>query len=104
MAFVHLHCRSYFSLKDGAFSPEHLAQRAAELGMSAVALTDRDGLYGAARFVDACRGVGVKPILGARLTLRQPLVGPSARLRFNVLGPAPAVPARDSTDAPRPPR
>jgi error-prone DNA polymerase len=69
MAFVHLHCRSYFSLKDGAFSPEHLAQRAAELGMSAVALTDRDGLYGAARFVDACRGVGVKPILGARLTL-----------------------------------
>jgi error-prone DNA polymerase len=69
MSFVHLHCRSYFSLKDGAFSPEHLAQRAAELGMPAVALTDRDGLYGAARFVDACRGVGVRPILGARLTL-----------------------------------
>ena len=67
--FVHLHCRSYFSLKDGAFSPEHLALRAAELRMPAVAMTDRDGLYGAARFVDACRQVGVKPILGARLTL-----------------------------------
>ncbi|MGH2724187.1 MAG: DNA polymerase III subunit alpha [Actinomycetota bacterium] len=70
MTFVHLHCRSYFSLKDGAFSPEDLAQRAAELGMPAVALTDRDGLYGAPRFVAACAEVGVKPILGAWLTLR----------------------------------
>ena len=69
MSFVHLHCRSYFSLKDGAFSPEDLARRAAELGMPAVAMTDRDGLYGAARFADACRQEGVKPILGARLTL-----------------------------------
>jgi error-prone DNA polymerase len=66
--FVHLHCRSYFSLKDGAYSPENLALRAAELGMPAVALTDRDGLYGVARFVTACREVGVKPILGAWLT------------------------------------
>ena len=87
--FVHLHCRSYFSLKDGAYSPEELALRAAELGMPAVALTDRDGLYGAVRFTDACHRVGVKPILGAWLTLgdggadarRYPLVGPSARLR-----------------------
>jgi error-prone DNA polymerase len=68
--FVHLHCRSYFSLRDGAFSPEDLALRAARLGMGAVAMTDRDGLYGAARFVSACRAVGVRPILGARLTLR----------------------------------
>jgi error-prone DNA polymerase len=69
--FVHLHCRSYFSLKDGAYPPEDLAVRAAELGMPAVALTDRDGLYGAVRFTDACHRVGVKPILGARLTLGQ---------------------------------
>jgi error-prone DNA polymerase len=67
--FVHLHCRSYFSLKEGAFPPEALAHRAAELGMPAVALTDRDGLYGAARFVAACRDAGVHPILGVRLTL-----------------------------------
>jgi error-prone DNA polymerase len=67
--FVHLHCRSYFSLKDGAYSPEELALRAAELGMPAVALTDRDGLYGAVRFTDACHRVGVKPVLGAWLTL-----------------------------------
>ena len=77
--FVHLHCRSYFSLKEGAYSPENLASRAAELGMPAVALTDRDGLYGVARFVTACREVGVKPIFGARLTLE------GARERSHVL-------------------
>jgi error-prone DNA polymerase len=70
--FVHLDVRSFFSLKDGAFSPEDLARRAAGLGMPAVALTDRDGLYGTARFVDACRKAGVKPILGATLTVRDP--------------------------------
>src|SRR5688500_16906559 len=69
-SFVHLNVRSYFSLKDGAHSPEDLAGRAAALGMPAVALTDRDGLYGAPRFVAACRDLGVKPILGAALTVR----------------------------------
>jgi error-prone DNA polymerase len=69
-SFVHLDVRSYFSMKDGAFSPEDLARRAAELGMGAVALTDRDGLYGAARFAAACRAHGVRPILGATLTVR----------------------------------
>src|SRR2546421_2608509 len=69
-AFVHLDVRSYFSVKDGAFSPEELAVRAAELGMPAVAVTDRDGLYGAARFVSACAQTGVGSILGATLTLR----------------------------------
>jgi error-prone DNA polymerase len=69
--FVHLDVRSYFSLKEGAFSPEALVKRAAELGMPSVALTDRDGLYGAARFVDACEREGVRPILGASLTVRE---------------------------------
>ncbi|MEX0834409.1 MAG: DNA polymerase III subunit alpha [Actinomycetota bacterium] len=67
--FVHLDVRSYFSLKEGAFSPEELAGQAAHLGMPAVALTDRDGLYGAVRFVAACEKTGVRPILGASLTL-----------------------------------
>src|SRR5437588_2975965 len=69
-AFVHLDVRSYFSLKDGACSPEELSVRAAELGMPAVAMTDREGLYGAARFVSACAQTGVRPILGATLTVR----------------------------------
>jgi error-prone DNA polymerase len=68
--FVHLDVRSCFSIKEGAFTPEALASRAAHLGMPAVALTDRDGLYGAARFVAACEREGVQPILGASLTVR----------------------------------
>src|SRR4051794_38572601 len=69
-SFVHLDVRSCFSLKEGACTPEQLAARAAEVGMPAVALTDRDGLYGAARFVHACASAGVQPILGASLTVR----------------------------------
>ena len=85
--FVHLHCRSYFSLKDGAYSPEDLALRAAELGMPAVAMTDRDGLYGAARFAAACRDLDMKPIFGAWLTLDEVGAGHSAealRLGYSV--------------------
>ena len=74
--FVHLDVRSCFSLKEGAFTPEQLVARAAELGMPAVALTDRDGLYGAARFVAACATEGVRPILGASLTVRAPAPPP----------------------------
>ncbi|MDP8956308.1 MAG: DNA polymerase III subunit alpha [Actinomycetota bacterium] len=68
--FVHLNVRSYFSIKDGAFSPEDLAGRAADLAMPAVAITDRDGVSGAPRFAAACRHYGVKPIFGATLTVR----------------------------------
>jgi len=80
--FVHLNVRTNFSLKDGAFFPEELALRAAELGMPAVALTDRDGLYGAVRFVDASTKAGVRPILGATLTIRD---GPDASDRSIVV-------------------
>src|SRR5207247_8875944 len=76
MSVVHLDVRSYFSLKEGAFAPEQLAEQGAGLGMSAVAMTDRDGLYGAARFVSACQRNGVKPILGASLTVRAPAAPP----------------------------
>src|SRR6478672_999272 len=69
-SFVHLDVRSCFSLKEGAFTPEQLVAQAAALGMPSVALTDRDGLYGAARFVRACAAVGVRPILGTSITVR----------------------------------
>ena len=68
--FVHLDVRSCFSLKEGAFTTEQLAARAAANDMPAVAMTDRDGLYGAARFVRACEAEGVRPILGASITVR----------------------------------
>jgi len=75
-SFVHLDVRSCFSLKEGAFTPERLATRAARLGMPAIAMTDRDGLYGAARFVRACEHEGVTPLLGASLTARAPAPPP----------------------------
>jgi error-prone DNA polymerase len=67
--YVELHCHSYFSLLDGASSPEALVERAAELGYSALALTDHDGLYGAVRFWQAAQQHGVKPIIGGEVTM-----------------------------------
>ncbi len=69
MPYVELHCHSNFSLLDGASKPEALVARAAELGMPALALTDHDAVYGAVHFIRAAREAGVRPILGAELTL-----------------------------------
>ena len=68
--FAHLHVASSYSLRYGTASPAKLAARAAELGMPALALTDRDGLYGAFKHVKACADAGIKPLLGADLALR----------------------------------
>ncbi len=70
MAFVHLHVHSYFSFYDGTASAEQLVERAAELGMPAIVLTDYDGVYGAVRFVKAARSAGIKPIIGAEVVFR----------------------------------
>jgi error-prone DNA polymerase len=67
--YVELHAHSSHSLLDGVPSPEALATRAADLGMPALALTDHNALYGAVRFVLAAQEVGIKPILGAEMTL-----------------------------------
>jgi len=64
---AHLHTRSWFSFQDGGSSPEDLARRAAELGIPAVALTDRHGVYGAVRFQKACREQGIHPVIGAEV-------------------------------------
>ncbi len=65
--YVELHCHSNFSFLDSGSHPYELAARAAELEMPALAITDRGGVYGAVRFLSACRKVGVKPIIGAAL-------------------------------------
>lgn len=67
--YSELHAHSAFSLLDGAASPEDLLERAAELGIFALALTDHDAVYGAPQFFAHARQVGVKPILGAEVTL-----------------------------------
>ncbi|MBT2429235.1 DNA polymerase III subunit alpha [Streptomyces sp. ISL-112] len=69
--FTHLHTVSGFSLRYGASHPERLAERAAERGMRALALTDRDTLAGAVRFAKACqeKGVEVRPVFGVDLAV-----------------------------------
>ncbi|WP_412126833.1 PHP domain-containing protein [Streptomyces zaomyceticus] len=59
--FTHLHTASGYSLRYGASHPERLAARAAERGMDALALTDRDTLAGTIRFAKACAKAGSAP-------------------------------------------
>ena len=68
-SYIELRARSAFSFLEGAAQPEDLVDRAAELGYPALALGDRDGLYGAPRFYHAAVKAGLKAIVGAELTL-----------------------------------
>jgi DNA polymerase III alpha subunit len=69
MSYCELHCCSAFSFLRGGSSPEQLAEVAAELEMPAIALLDRNGVYGAQRFSVAAREHGVRPIIGAELSM-----------------------------------
>ena len=67
--YVELRARSAFSFLEGAALPEDLVGRAVDLGYDAIALGDRDGLYGAPRFYGAAVKAGIKGLVGAELTL-----------------------------------
>jgi error-prone DNA polymerase len=67
--FIELHAQSAFSFLEGAEHPEAFAAEAARLEMPAVALVDRDGVYGAPRLARAAANAGVKPIVGSEITL-----------------------------------
>src|SRR5213592_961227 len=69
MSYCELHCCSAFSFLRGGSFPEQLAEVAAELEMPAIALLDRDGVYGAQRFSIAAREKNVRPIIGCELTM-----------------------------------
>ena len=69
MTYIELHCASAFSFLRGASLPETLVERAAALGYTALALLDADGVYGAPRFHKAAKQAGLKPIIGAELTI-----------------------------------
>ena len=69
MSFVHLRVHSEYSFLRGACRLEALVERARELGMPAVALTDYGVLHGAVRFARLAKQYGIKPILGAEFTL-----------------------------------
>ena len=72
--FVHLHVASGYSLQYGASHPQTLVERAVEQEMDTLALTDRDGTYGAVKFAQACRQAGIRPVLGVDLVVAP--VGP----------------------------
>ena len=67
--FTHLNCQSAYSFKYGTALPKDLVHRAKELEQPALALTDRDNLAGAIRFVSACKESGIAPILGVNIEL-----------------------------------
>jgi error-prone DNA polymerase len=69
LTYVELHAHSAYSFLDGASAPLELAAAAARLGYPALALTDHDGVWGSMEFAHACKGLGVRPITGAELTL-----------------------------------
>ena len=65
--YAELHCRSQFSFLHGASSPERLVEVAGQLGLEALALTDRHGFYGVVRFAQAAREAGVRTVFGAEV-------------------------------------
>src|SRR5438105_3293034 len=66
-SFIHLHNHTEYSLLDGASRISAMVQRAAELEMPAIALTDHGVMYGAVQFYKACKEAGIKPILGCEV-------------------------------------
>ncbi|TFD53940.1 DNA polymerase III subunit alpha [Cryobacterium frigoriphilum] len=69
MTFSHLHVASAYSTHYGVTMPEALAEQAAAQGASLLAVTDRDGLYGAVKHVRACVAAGIRPALGTELAV-----------------------------------
>ncbi|MDP8976436.1 MAG: error-prone DNA polymerase, partial [Actinomycetota bacterium] len=67
--YAELHCHSNFSFLDGASHPEELTEEAARLGLTALALTDHDGMYGAVRFAEAADAAKIPTVFGTELSL-----------------------------------
>jgi len=76
--FAHLHVKSQFTLLGALGSPKDYARTAKSLGMTHVALTDEMNMFGAVEFYKACKGEGIKPIMGAEL-----IVSPGPRSEKN---------------------
>src|ERR1700746_2709400 len=74
--YIELHARSAFSFLRGSSAPEHLAYRAADLELPAVALCDRDGVFGAPRFHTAAQESKIRSLIGCELTMEDGSVLP----------------------------
>src|SRR5262249_52961075 len=90
LMYVELHAASAFSFLDGASLAEALLGRAALLGYRALALLDRDGVYGAPRFHLAAKKAGLKAIIGAELTLSASDVPSATGHRSSAIGHRPS--------------
>jgi DNA polymerase III alpha subunit len=113
--YAELHCHSNFSFLDGASPSDDLVERAVELGLSGLAVTDHDGLYGAVRFAAAAEAADLHPIVGTEIVLLDPaaadpdaVVVPSPRPRRRPRSRTPALEDRRVEDGhpsrPRPER
>jgi error-prone DNA polymerase len=70
--YIELHAHSAFSFLDGASTPLELAEAAARFGYPAMALTDHDGVWGSMEFAHCAKGLDLRPITGAELSVRLP--------------------------------
>ncbi len=73
-AYAELHAHTSFSFLEGASGPADLVARAVELGLTGLAVTDRQGLYGVVRFAAAAEEAGLRPVIGIELELADALV------------------------------
>ena len=114
--YAELHAHTTFSFLEGASTPGDLVARAVELGLAGLAVTDRQGLYGAVRFASAADEAGLHPVVGVEVELVDALVpdphglviparrpGPSARRRPAAVGPS-ATPRNGLPARPQPTR
>jgi len=86
LPYVPLRVFSCFTMLEGAIEPKAIAKQAKKLGFPAVALTDRNGLYAAMPFGEACMAEGVQPIIGAVLAVARPEdIGPAGTLDWLAL-------------------
>jgi DNA polymerase-3 subunit alpha len=77
--FVPLRVFSSYTMLDGAVDPKAIAKTAAERGFPAIAITDRNGLYGSVAFAKACKDLGVQPVIGTMLGVARPERGGAAQ-------------------------
>ena len=78
--FVHLHVHTEYSLVDGIVRVKPLVSAAAGAGMPAIAVTERDNVFSLVKFYRAAMAAGVKPILGADLSVRGDHQNPPFRM------------------------
>ncbi|MFZ1757244.1 MAG: PHP domain-containing protein, partial [Caldilineaceae bacterium] len=75
MNYTHLHVHSQYSLLGATPTIDGLVERAVADGLTSLALTDTNALYGAVRFAKSCGDAGIQPLIGMALTVRPPADG-----------------------------